>query len=409
MQRWLERSERVRAATVAVAFSVGGHAVIAWTVPTPAPGPGLGWSAWDDEIELAIVIADDIADDEARPMDTAASMPPMPEPAPEMERPSARLVSTVRASLGPRGDSSSIDPSASELGASDLSARVASPTSSLGVVEGPPSATEPSPGTARTVPIAPWNVVPSAVARGDVASGVPGLPTSADVERAMEAEIDAALREAARAPHLSERPPPSLRRTSDGGYRWEGTGFTARIEPDGAVSFSDLPGFRFGGLGPEADPTAYADFRPAPGALPPGSTVDVRFRFDITEALERRHGNDPYYADRAWFLEQTEEVRDRLARRHAEEQHRRQLLRLRGRLDALMQDESRPLSSRHREVFATWDDFDEDEVGRRARDALIAFVRERWPDGSANAFTAAELDALNAGRTSEERFDPYGR
>lgn len=404
MERWLARSERVRAATVAVAFSVGGHAVIAWTVPTPAPGPGLGWSAWDDEIELAIVIADDIADDDARPMDTASSMPPMPELAPEMERPSARLVSTVRASLGPRGDASSIDPSASELGAS-----VASPTSSPGVVEGPPSATEPSPGTARTVPIAPWNVVPSAVARGDVASGVPGLPTSADVERAMEAEIDAALREAARPPHLSERPPPSLRRTSDGGYRWEGTGFIARIEPDGAVSFSDLPGLRFGGLGPEADPTAFADFRPAPGALPPGSTVDVRFRFDITEALERRHGNDPYYADRAWFLEQTEEVRDRLARRHAEEQHRRQLLRLRGRLDALVLDDSRPIAARRREVFALWDDFDEDEVGRRARDTLIAFVRDRWPEGSANAFTDAELDALNAGRTSTERFAPYGR
>lgn len=401
MERWLARSERVRAATVAVAFSVGGHAVIAWTVPGPAPGAGLGWSAWDDDVELTIVVEEE----DARPIEAASSQP-LPEPAPEMERPSLRLASTVRASLGPRGDASSSN--ASQLGSSaPAEASAAGPTAS-GSLEGPTHA-ESSPGTSRTVPVAPWNVVPSAVARGDVASGVPGLPTSADVERAMEAEIDAALREAARAPHLSERPPPSLRRTSDGGYRWEGTGFIARIEPDGAVSFSDLPGLRFGGLGPEADPTAYADFRPAPGALPPGSTVDVRFRFDITEALERRHGNDPYYADRAWFLEQTEEVRDRLARRHAEEQHRRQLLRLRGRLDALMQDETRTLAARHREVFATWDDFDEDEVGRRARDALIAFVRERWPEGSANAFTDAELDALNAGRTSTERFAPYGR
>jgi hypothetical protein len=405
MERWLARSERVRAATVAVAFSVGGHAVIAWTVPTPAPGAGLGWSAWDDDVELTIVIAAD----ETRPVDEAPTAA-LPEPAPEMERPSPRLASTVRASLGPRGEArSTVHASESELAPSQLGTSVASPTSPPGSLEGSRGATESSPGTPRTVPVAPWNVVPSAVARGDVASGVPGPPTSADAERAMEAEIDTALREAARAPHLSERPPPSLRRTSDGGYRWEGTGFTARIEPDGAVSFSDLPGLRFGGLGPEADPTAFADFRPAPGALPPGSTVDVRFRFDITEALERRHGNDPYYADRAWFLEQTEEVRDRLARRHAEEQHRRQLLRLRGRLDALMRDESRPLAARHREVFATWDDFDEDEVGRRARDALIGFVRERWPEGSANAFTDAELDALNTGRVSTERFEPYGR
>lgn len=225
----------------------------------------------------------------------------------------------------------------------------------------------------------------------------------------MEENIDAALREAARAPHLSTRPPPTLRPTRDGGYQWQGTGFTARIEPDGAVTFSDLPGIRYDGLGESDGPDPFRDGRAPAGALAPGASVSVRFRFDITEALERRHGNDPYYADRAWFLAQTEEVRDRLARRRAAELDRRHLLRLRGRLDALMSDETRPPEDRRREIFATWDEFEEDEVGRRARDSLVSFVRERWPRGSTLAFTEAELDMLNAGRVSRERFDPYAR
>ena len=256
--------------------------------------------------------------------------------------------------------------------------------------------------------IMPWDVVPSAAARGEVLAGTPGLPSRADVERALEETMDAALREAARATHLSTRPSPTLRPTRDGGYEWTGTGFVAHIAPDGAVRFSDLPGLRYEGLGPDPEaPDSFRDFAPARDALLPGATVSVRFGFDLTDALERRRGNDPYYADRAWFLRETEEVRDRLARAAATERDRVQLLRLRGRWVALIEDRARPASARRRALFSAWDELAEDEVGQRARDVLLDLVRERWPLGSAEAFTEEELGRLNAGRVRRERFAPY--
>ncbi|MCA9616791.1 MAG: hypothetical protein KC586_28725 [Myxococcales bacterium] len=360
----------MRAATVAVAFSVGGHAVLAWTAPMRAPSGPTGSSAWDEGVELALV-------------ELPSAEPAEPEPDPRVFEPAsvprpatvATLVRRARPSLGaPIGG-------ATEAAAGSVGSE-AEPEASAA----PSEPTAPIPSTSAP---APWNLVPSAVARGDVRGQVEGLPTEGDRTRALEAAIDGALRAAARPGHLSERPPPELHPTRDGGYTWRGTGFTARIEPDGSVSFEDLPPIRFDG----------------PGG--PEGSLGVGFRFDLTEGAERRHGNDPYYADRTWFLRETEEVRDRLARRHAEELDRRQLTRLRGRIEALVDDTSRPLDARHRAVFALWDDFEEDEVGRRARRTLVGFVRERWPRGSADAFTDAELTRLNAGRVSTEPFAPY--
>jgi hypothetical protein len=42
------------------------------------------------------------------------------------------------------------------------------------------------------------------------------------------------------------------------------------------------------------------------------------------------------------------------------------------------------------------------------RAIIVKFVRERLPAGSADAFTDEELEKLNRGRQSKERFDPYG-
>ncbi|MCB9611208.1 MAG: hypothetical protein H6722_02005 [Sandaracinus sp.] len=351
--------------------------MLAWTAPMHAPSGPIGSSAWDQGVELALVELPAAEPSEPEPPQVPLESLSVPRPAAV-----ATLIRRTGGSLGaPIG------------GATEAAAGSATePESST-----PGTATEPESSAAapneRTAPTtsapAPWNLVPSAVARGDVRGQVEGLPTEGDRTRALEAALDGALRAAARPGHLSERPPPELHPTRDGGYTWRGTGFTARIEPDGSVRFEDLPPIRFDG----------------PGG--PEGSLGVGFRFDLTEGAERRHGNDPYYADRTWFLRQTEEVRDRLARRHAEEQDRRQRMRLRGRLEALVDDTSRPLDARHRAVFAMWDDFEEDEVGRRARRALLEFVRSRWPRGAADAFTDAELVRLNAGRVSTEPFAPY--
>lgn len=388
----------MRAKTAAVALSLGGHALLAWTTPATEPRPGLVWSAWDREVELTILVEEPTPERERE----GSSGPPPPSASaaasPRRSSPRARVGASVMASA-----TSVASPLPSEAEPSQDTA--------------PPSADVPTDGAddprlgagdPRGVQVAPWQVMPSAAARGDVLAGAPGLTSGEDVERAMEEEIDDALREAARAPHLSTRPPPTLRPTRDGGYEWTGTGFVAHIEPDGAVRFSDLPGLRYEGLGPDPEaPDSFRDFVPARGALPPDAVVSVRFGFDLTDALERRRGNDPYYADRAWFLRETEEVRDRLARMAATERDRVQLLRLRGRWVALMEDRARPASVRRRALFSAWDELAEDEVGQRARDALLDLVRERWPRGSAEAFTEEELARLNEARVRRERFAPY--
>ena len=46
-------------------------------------------------------------------------------------------------------------------------------------------------------------------------------------------------------------------------------------------------------------------------------------------------------------------------------------------------------------------------MGRRARAVVIAFIRARIPEGHPDAYLPAELDRLNGGRRSVERFAPY--
>jgi hypothetical protein len=63
-------------------------------------------------------------------------------------------------------------------------------------------------------------------------------------------------------------------------------------------------------------------------------------------------------------------------------------------------------------VFELWDDCSEEpgslgEAGTRARAQVIGWIRARMPADSAAAYSAAELDELNARRRSRERFAPY--
>ena len=68
---------------------------------------------------------------------------------------------------------------------------------------------------------------------------------------------------------------------------------------------------------------------------------------------------------------------------------------------------------KRRLLFTLWDECAEagasDVVttARAVRGAILAFIRRRLPRGSRAAYSDAELDALNAARTSRERFDPY--
>lgn len=240
---------------------------------------------------------------------------------------------------------------------------------------------------------------PEAVARAGVRLNLPSGPVDPEAGRrtgeqargeAFYGERGHALsaglaRDTARRP-TGRRPPPDLRRRTDGSYRWEGPLVTARIAPDGSVSFDDGPGVS-AGLGEG-------------GSLLGG-------RFDLNDAIERGRGNDPRAAEKRWFLRETRGLRDRLAASALDERLSLAERRLVGRLRAIWGDLDVPADTRRVRIFRLWDGLAEDEVGARARAAVERFVRDELAAGSEHAFTPAELASLNRRRASERPFAPY--
>ena len=75
---------------------------------------------------------------------------------------------------------------------------------------------------------------------------------------------------------------------------------------------------------------------------------------------------------------------------------------------------SLPTSQARRDaLFELWDECAETgseeliAAGREARKLVVGVIRARLPAGSADAFTAADLDALNRKKQSKARFAPY--
>ena len=146
-----------------------------------------------------------------------------------------------------------------------------------------------------TTLMAPGNVASSFAVRdatGPVATagpaglhatgGRPALATEAEVERSLSGGL---RREIMARPWLTQTHPTLVQRP-DGSREYTGHAFTARIMPDGSVRFSDR--------GPIDG-----------GEMLQGGPA----RFDITDMIMGSQGQDPYRAEREWFMEETEEVR----------------------------------------------------------------------------------------------------
>jgi hypothetical protein len=107
-------------------------------------------------------------------------------------------------------------------------------------------------------------------------------------------------------------------------------------------------------------------------------------------------------------LRETFEQRLVLADSARREQEQIALGQLGERLRALWSDGRRPVAERRRLLYALWEECDaERPAGRAARARIVAFVRERLPAGSQDAFPPTELDGLNRGRREDDRFEPY--
>lgn len=152
---------------------------------------------------------------------------------------------------------------------------------------------------------------------------------------------------------------------------------------------------------------------------------DGRVRFRDPKRCFRR---PCWLAHKKRLLDRTWDLRLSMAKDFARSNIRRQLAALRGDLAKIWASD-RPPKTRRALIFEDWDDcaepFDVDggELGDlqptkldrfrknaavRARAQIVEFIRTEIPEGSALAYTTAELAALNARRVSTERFDPYG-
>ncbi|MEM1417474.1 MAG: hypothetical protein AAGH15_21435, partial [Myxococcota bacterium] len=181
------------------------------------------------------------------------------------------------------------------------------------------------------------------------------------------------------------RGPPELRRRRDGSFVWRGPAIGARIAPDGSVRFSDGPGLSWDGT---------------------DGGEGLGFRFDITNWAERRAGNDPHRAERRWFLEQTEALRERLGRQALARNQRAALIRLRGDLARLWESPGRPAAARREALFERWRECSSDALGRQARATIVGFIRERLSAESPDAYPEAQLRTLRR-RPGGEGFRPY--
>lgn len=235
-------------------------------------------------------------------------------------------------------------------------------------------------------------------------------------------------------------------RNSRGGKKDTYTGhdlvFTAKVDADGHVSsFEDAPNLRYKfhlpnpralvrGAGDHIaawseDPYGVSTGTGAPtiarksGELeePEGRVFTILSGgFDVTDAIMRWAGDDPYNARKAAFLENTFDERVEIGTVHRARRLDQADAIIVRHLDHMWRNDELELADKKELIFELWDECAEPESsdgeqlqegGARARAALYRWVAVHLPDGSETAFTADELDAFNDRRRSKARFAPY--
>ena len=132
----------------------------------------------------------------------------------------------------------------------------------------------------------------------------------------------------------------------------------------------------------------------------------------ICFVLMRRHGMDPYASKKLAFLDSTRAERAQIGMRHRAEQLAMAPEIMKRNLDRLWGTIAEP-AARRQVLFELWDECAEsgnDELvvaGHAARLLVVGWIQAKLPAGSALAYTAEDLAALNAKRTSKARFAPY--
>ena len=222
-----------------------------------------------------------------------------------------------------------------------------------------------------------------------------------------------------------------------GGRRSDQGVFTAEVAPDGGVTLKDrrnvqlhlalpspraignaLSGWYDSDKGPDGQRGQRTLEKSVNGSVDAGDRSKtavvpaVGGGFDITDAIMRRKGQDPYASKKLAFLDSTRDERVQLGTAHREQQLHRTTQFMQRNLDRLWQRITDP-RARRAALFELWDEVVETgdasvvEAGATARKLVIGFIRARFPAGGPDAYTADELAALNRRRQSKATFVPY--
>ena len=212
-----------------------------------------------------------------------------------------------------------------------------------------------------------------------------------------------------------------LRPDGPAGFETDEGPFVARTGRDGRVTFEDrssfqvhLPSPRQLAVGMARGVERWSD-NPRRYAEENGnqSRIALGGQIEVTDSIMRMGGQDPYASRKMEFADRTRRERMAIAAAENSERLRESLHRTRGELERLWRG---PGSATHKRrlLFLLWDECAESgsaetvHTARAVRGQIIAFVRQHIPAGTRLAYSAAELARHNAGRTSTERFDPYG-
>jgi hypothetical protein len=199
-----------------------------------------------------------------------------------------------------------------------------------------------------------------------------------------QSELTRALQTAANGtrPYLEKRPPPELRKTSDGSFLYANPRFHAQIAPDGEIHFRDAEDIQTASI-------------PLAGSL------------DVMDAIEKHVlGRERYSAEKRWFLDQTVELRKRLADSARASETARAKRALEQQFALIL---SRPLTAQQKRdaVFELWENCGDDADTLTVRGVLEALIRERMPEDGELGFGVDEVARRNHNRPAKYRFDPY--
>jgi hypothetical protein len=209
-------------------------------------------------------------------------------------------------------------------------------------------------------------------------------------------------------------------------------GFSLRSEPDGTAHLHDTRNLRWVlGVPTKGDvrtwiagwqdeladaysgkPKDYCNYPERPIEHPIGSIGATVMKFDVTDWMMRRHGDDPYASAKLAQLDATRAERVQAGARYRQAELGHAGVLAQRNLETLWATVANP-AERKRALFALWDECSDSgtdadvEAGARARARIVAFIREHLAAGTPNAFTAGELAALNRDKQSREVFAPY--